>query len=118
MLDALLPPGFRAVLIGAATTIEELGAFAPMEESAAEGSLMLMQLDFAGFPDGEALAELEGKLKDAGVPGWPGCPFIVYADAARPSVYLAWQKGAAAFWPPCCCRRFLARSSGSSCPSQ
>jgi hypothetical protein len=98
MPDGMLPPGYRAVLIGSALTFEELGVFAPMEESAAEGSLMLMQLDFARFPESESLVELEGKLKGAGVPGWPGYPFIGYADTTRPSVYIAWQKGTS--WLP------------------
>jgi hypothetical protein len=98
MPDALIPPGYRAVLIGSALTVDEMGAFAPMEEGAAEGSLMLMQLDLVGFPASDALAELESKLRDAGVHSWPGNPFIVYADSARPAVYLAWQKGLA--WLP------------------
>ena len=98
MPDGLIPPGYRAALIGSAPTIEGLGAFAPMEEGAAEGSLMLMQLDFAGFPDSDTLVELEGKLRDAGVYLWPGYPFVVYADTTRSTVYLAWQKGIA--WMP------------------
>jgi len=98
MPDGLTPPGYRAVLIGSAVTIEELSAFAPMEEGTAEGSLMLMRLDFADFPTGEALAELEGRLQEAGVERWPGYPYIVYAETAVPSVYLAWQKGIA--WLP------------------
>ena len=98
MPDGLIPPGYRAVLIGSALTVDEMSAFAPMEEGAAEGSLMLMQLDFAGFPDGDALAEVESKLRDAGVHSWPGYPFIVHVDTARPTVYLAWQKGIA--WLP------------------
>ena len=98
MPEVLTPPGYRAVLIGSAATIEELSAFTPMEEGTAEGSLMLMRLDFADFPTGEALAELESKLQEAGVERWPGYPFIVYAETAAPSVYLAWQKGIA--WLP------------------
>ena len=98
MPDGLTPPGYRAVLISSAATIEELSAFAPMEEGTAEGSLMLMRLDFADFPTGEALAELEGRLQKAGVERWPGYPYIVYAETAAPSVYLAWQKGIA--WLP------------------
>jgi hypothetical protein len=98
MPDRLIPPGYRAALIGSVATIEELSAFAPMEEGAAEGSLMLLQLDFAGFPGSDTLPELEGKLRDAGVHNWPGYPFIVYADTTKPTVYLVWQKGIA--WMP------------------
>lgn len=94
MPDRLIPPGYRAEPIGWASTVEGLNAFIPMEGAAAEGSLMLMRLDFAGFLSSETLAELEKALRDKGVPAWPGYPYIVYADADSPSVYLAWQKGA------------------------
>jgi hypothetical protein len=98
MPEVLTPPGYRAVLIGSAATIEELSAFTPMEEGTAEGSLMLMRLDFVDFPSSEAVAGLEGALRDRGVHAWPGYPYIVYADTAAPRVYLAWQKGIA--WLP------------------
>ena len=98
MPEVLTPPGYRAVLIGSAAAIEDLNTFTPMEEGTAEGSLMLMRLDFADFPTGDALAELESRLQDAGVERWPGYPYIVYADASAPRVYLAWQKGIA--WLP------------------
>jgi hypothetical protein len=98
MLYAMMPPGYRALLLGQATNLDDLNVFVPLEESTAEGTLVLMRLDFAAFPTGEMLAKLEGKLKDAGVHTWPGYPFIVHADASRPSVYLAWQKGFA--WLP------------------
>jgi len=98
MPNGMLPPGYRAVLIGSAATIEGLGTIAPLEESVAEGGLMLMRLDFAEYPSNEVLGQLEGKLREAGVPSWPGYPYIVYVDTTRPSVYLAWQKGIA--WMP------------------
>ena len=98
MPEVLTPPGYRAVLIGSAATIEEMTTFTPMEEGTAEGSLMLMRLDFTDFPTGDALAELESRLQDAGVERWSGYPYIVYADASAPRVYLAWQKGIA--WLP------------------
>ncbi len=97
-MNGLIPPGSRVVLVGSAVSIKDLDTFTPMEEGAAEGSLMLMQLDFADFPTSQALAGMEKSLRDAGVPTWPGYPFIVYADTATPSVYLAWQKGIA--WLP------------------
>jgi hypothetical protein len=95
---AMVPPGYRAVLLGQATNIEDLGTFTPLEESAAEGALVLMRLDFAEFPSGEALAQLNQACLDKGIPTWPGYGYIVYADPASPSVYLAWQKGMA--WMP------------------
>jgi len=95
---AMVPPGYRAVLLGQAASLDDLGTFAPLEEGTAEGALILMRLDFAAFPTGDVLAGLEKKLQEAGVHTWPGCPFIVHADTSRPSVYLAWQKGFA--WLP------------------
>ena len=95
MPERLTPPGYRAVIIGSAGSIEELGAFAPMEEGSAEGTLMLMRLDFDDFPSGDTLDGIEQACIDAGVERWPGWEYIVHADVTKPSVYLAWQKGAA-----------------------
>lgn len=97
-MDSLIPPGWQAILVGSAVSIEDLTAFTPLEEGTAEGSLMLMRLDFAGFPTDEALAQLNTALGDKGVPAWPGYDSVVYADVAGPAVYLAWQKGQA--WMP------------------
>jgi hypothetical protein len=97
-MNGLIPPGYRAVLIGSAATIKDLGIFTPLEEGVAEGALMLARLDFADFPPSDVLTELEEKLQNAGVPAWPGYSYIVYADTTQPSVYLAWQKGIA--WLP------------------
>ena len=94
----MVPPGYRAVLLGQANSIEDLGTFTPLEESTAEGALILMRLDFAEYPSEEALGDLNQACLDAGIPPWPGETFIVYADTAGPSIYLAWQKGIA--WMP------------------
>jgi len=93
MPERLIPPGYRATLIGSATTLEGLQAYAPAEEMAPEGTLMLLRLDFADFYSSEALAELERTLREKGVTPWPGYSYIVYADATSPSIYVAWQKG-------------------------
>ena len=95
---AMVPPGYRAVLLGQAAAIEELSTFAPLEESSAEGALFLMRLDFTEFPSAEALAQLEKACSDAGLEMWPGYSHVVYADTTSPTVYLAWQKGFA--WMP------------------
>jgi len=95
---AMVPPGYRAVLLGQATSFEDLGTFTPLEEGAAEGALVLMRLDFVGFPSPEALAQLNQACLDKGIPAWPGYGYIVYADTGSPSVYLVWQKGIA--WMP------------------
>jgi len=98
MPDALVPPGYRAVFLGSAGRLEDLGTFTPLEEGAAEGALVLMRLDFAGFLPTEALAQLNQAFLDKGIPAWPGYDHIVFADTTSPSVYLAWQKGMA--WMP------------------
>ncbi len=95
---AMVPPGYRAVLSGSASRVEDLGTFAPLEESSAEGALFLVRLDFTEAPSEEALSQLEQAFFDAGVEMWPGYVHIVYADLDQPSIFLAWQKGLA--WIP------------------
>ena len=95
---AMVPPGYRAVLIGSAASIDDLGTFTPLEESTVEGALILMRLDFSEQPSSEMLAQLNQQCLDAGIPPWPGHDYVVYADTTQPSVYLAWQKGIA--WMP------------------
>jgi len=95
---AMVPPGYRAVLLGSASRVENLGTFAPLEESSAEGALFLVRLDFTEAPSEEALSQLEQAFLDAGVEMWPGYIHVVYADLNQPSIYLIWQKGLA--WIP------------------
>jgi hypothetical protein len=84
--------------LGQAQDIEGLGTFAPLEEGAAEGALVLMRLDFAEQVSEETLGELEQALRDAGVEPWLGSEYYVYADISTNLVYLVWQKGFA--WLP------------------
>ena len=95
---AFVPPGYRAVLLGQAQNIEDLGTFAPLEESSIEGALFLIRLDFAEPLSEETLGNLEQVCRNAGVEPWPGSDYFVYADTASPAVYLVWQKGFA--WLP------------------
>ena len=95
---AFVPPGYRAVLLGQAQDIEDLGTFTPLEEGAAEGALVLMRLDFLEPLSEETLGNLEQACRDAGIEPWPGSDYYVYGDAASPAVYLVWQKGLA--WLP------------------
>jgi len=95
---AFIPPGYRAVLLGQAQDIASLGTFAPLEESAAEGALVLIRLDFTERLTEETLGSLEQACRDAGVEPWPSSEYYVYADASSTSVYLVWQKGIA--WLP------------------
>ena len=95
---AMIPPGYRAVLLGQAQTIEDLGTIAPLEEGAAEGALVLMKLDFTELLSQEALSSLEQMISEAGVESWPSSEYYVYADMASSSLYLVWQKGMA--WLP------------------
>ncbi len=46
----MTPPKIWAVLIGQATAIEDLGTFAPLEESSAEGALFLCGWISWSFP--------------------------------------------------------------------
>jgi len=95
---AFVPPGYRAVLLGQAQDIEDLGTFTPLEEGAAEGALVLMRLDFLEPLSEETLGNLEQACRNAGIEPWPGSEYYVYADTASPAVYLVWQKGMA--WLP------------------
>jgi len=95
---AFVPPGYRAVLLGQAQDIEDLGTFTPLEESSAEGALVLIRLDFDEPPSEETLGNLEQACREAGVEPWPGSQYYVYADTNSPAVYLVWQKGMA--WLP------------------
>jgi len=95
---AFIPPGYRAVLLGQAAAVEDLGTFTPLEEGAAEGALVLVRLDFAEQVSEEVLDNLEQACRDAGIEFWPGSEYYVYADTASPAVYLVWQKGMA--WLP------------------
>jgi hypothetical protein len=95
---AFIPPGYRAVLLGHAQDIASLGTFTPLEESAAEGALVLMRLDFTERLTEEILDDLEQACRDTGVEPWPGSEYYVYADIEPTSVYLVWQKGIA--WLP------------------
>ena len=94
----MAPEGSRALLLGSATSIEDLGTFAPLEESADEGAFFLMRLDLTDFPSEEALNQLEQALIDAGVEMWPGYDHYVYAVLNKPAIYIIWQKGLA--WIP------------------
>jgi len=99
MANGIIPPGYRAVLVGTATTYEELATISPLEESAEEGTLVLVQLNFAEPPSSEQLAILEQSFTDAGVTKWPDNSFMVYLNTEdESSIYLAWQKGIA--WMP------------------
>lgn len=95
---AFVPPGYRAVLLGQAQNVEDLGTFSPLEEGAEEGALVLMRLDFTEPPSEEMLDNLEQDCRDVGVEPWPGSAHYVYASTGSPTVYLVWQKGIA--WLP------------------
>lgn len=95
---AFVPSGYRAVLIGQAQEVADLGTFAPLEESADEGAFFLMRLDLTELPSEESLNQLEQELAEAGVEMWPGYGHYVYAVPNEPQVYIVWQKGLA--WIP------------------
>jgi len=90
---AFVPPGYRAVLIGQAQDIQDLGTFRPLEEGADEGALVLIRLDFTEPMPEETLGNLEQACRDVGVEPWPDSEYYVYKDTGSSSVYLIWQKG-------------------------
>jgi len=96
---AIIPPGYRAVLLGAAITIDGLGTYAPLEEGQPEGALMLARLDFEDEPSGESLLQFNDACLAQGVLPWPGNAYVAFFDPnGAPSIYIAWQKGIA--WMP------------------
>lgn len=94
----LIPLGYRAYLLGTFASLDELSGVAPLEESAPEGTLMLMELQFAQSPSAESLSHLSSRLLEAGVPPWSGSNSLVQCDAAQRKVYIGWTKGIA--WMP------------------
>lgn len=92
----MIPVGYRAYLLGTASTLDELNTISPLEESGPEGALMLMRLDFAETPQVESLTQIEQELTSAGVPTWLGQGSHVRAEGT--SVYISWVKGIS--WMP------------------
>ena len=66
MPDRLTPPGYQAVLIGSVGSIEQLDAFAPMEEGSADRYFQDDQEDGRKFvPEGiEARVPYKGPVSD------------------------------------------------------
>ena len=91
----MVPYGYTAYLLGTSDTLDGLYSISPLEENMAEGTLMLMQLNFENFPSAEVIAELNQELTQAGVTPWPGYSQIAYADATQATIYLCWVKGIA-----------------------
>lgn len=94
MPNGIIPPGYTARFLASSSTLDGIGYYSPLEEGLGEGSLMLMELDFTDFPSSEVLESLNQALINVGVPTWPGNNYIVYQDVTKPSIYLAWVKGA------------------------
>jgi hypothetical protein len=95
MEERMVPYGYTAYLLGTSDTLGGLYSISPLEESAAEGTLMLMQLNFEDFPSAEVITELNQELNQAGVPPWPGYSQVAYADTTQATIYLCWVKGIA-----------------------
>jgi hypothetical protein len=96
---AVVPPGYRAYLLGTATSLDDLGEFSALEQGAAPGSLMLAQLEFEEAVDSAALGELNSELAAAGLLPWPGYSALAFTDPAEPVLYIAWQKYEVSAWP-------------------
>jgi hypothetical protein len=95
VLNAVLPSGYTAVLVGSVTSFEELSAFETLEQGQDERSRMLAQLTFEQrSPDFDYLVgQLNQKCIEAGVTPWPERRDIAVADPMEPVIYLCWQKG-------------------------
>ena len=95
MLDTILPPRCSAVLVGSATSLEELEGFEPLEQGQEEDSRMLAQLTFEHRPPefDYLAAELNQKCLETGVSLWPERQDIAFADPSQPVIYVCWQKG-------------------------
>lgn len=92
-----LNPGWKALPIGSANSLDNSGSFVALEEGLPEGSLLLAEIDFSEYPSQQSIAELEQKLADANIDHWPGMSNYVIVDTRYPAVYIAWQK-APTFW--------------------
>jgi hypothetical protein len=95
VLNAVLPSGYTAVLVGSVTSFEELSAFETLEQGQDEYSRMLAQLTFEQrSPDFDYLVgQLNQKCIEAGVTPWPERRDIAIGDPVEPVIYLCWQKG-------------------------
>ena len=95
MLNTILPPGCKAVLIGSASSLKELEVFEPLEQGQEENSRMLAQLTFEHRPPefDYLAAELNQKCLETGVSLWPERQDIAFADPSQPVIYVCWQKG-------------------------
>jgi hypothetical protein len=95
VLNTILPPGCRAVLVGSASSLKELEVFAPLEQGQEEDSRMLAQLTFEHRPPefDYLAAELNQKCLETGVSLWPERQDIAFADPSQPVIYVCWQKG-------------------------
>jgi len=88
----IVPPGWRAVLLGSAGA-EDLSVFIPLEEGLPEGALLLARLDLAEYPSTDAVDQINQSLFEAGVELWPGALYYAFVTAEAPSLYIAWSKG-------------------------
>jgi len=93
MPNGIMPPGWRAVLLGTASSVDDMGVFAPLEEGVPEGALMLVRLDFTEYPSAESIGQINQALAEAGVGLWPGASYHAFVDPGTPSLYIAWAKG-------------------------
>lgn len=87
--------GYRAVLLGSGTTLDDMRFLEPQELATPEGSLILMELHFADFPTQAAIDEINIRCAQAGVIPWPGNLQIAFADPSRPVIALQWVKAIA-----------------------
>lgn len=92
-----MPIGYSTYYGGAYTDLAAQQAQAlALEQSVPEGTLVLLELSLPEAPGLDVLADLNGKLLDAGVPPWPGYSSLVFSDSTdRTKIYITWVKGLA-----------------------
>lgn len=91
----VVPPNYRAELIGVVEEVEGLGQIEEWEQAETEGQLMLSRIDFGWrFPLFEQASGLyDWELKREGVEPWPGYDMVVFYHPTEPIWYVAWVKG-------------------------
>ena len=97
MPGAMLPPGYRAFLLGQYPNLGETAQFEVLEQGLPEGTRLLAKLMFQSFPSREELGKLNQNLKSQGVVPWPEFQDLVFAHPSEPACYIAWTKGSP-FW--------------------
>ncbi len=89
---------YKAVLLGSASTLEELKTFQPQEYNTPEGSLIMLELKFAEAPTQAMVDEINTNCAEYNVTPWPGYSDVAVLNTSANTINLYWYKGLA--WLP------------------